>query len=275
MVFHNRHEPPSKGVLAVNTSVARVKRPVSYKLIWSCHPEGVDRSNHDLISTVAYNDNSVQCNNYSIWFPVAPQGYVALGCVVFPGCTEPPLSYALCILASLVSPCPMKDCITLSLTERYASCVVLFFPLVLCCFKFYKFSIFSFLHQLCSSSSNIAFWRVENSFGSFLPANPVMSSTARPYDLRHMSFGYSERSTKASKRAVVQDNFQQFDRSLQLERSSLLNSGRMFEAIASFRLIWWNQGTTCRKKLSIWRPVLQPGMVYLGDLAVNGYVILL
>lgn len=113
--LHNRNEPPSKGVLAVNTSIARVKRPVSYKLIWSSNPEGVDRSTHDLMSAVSNNDDNGQC---SIWFPVAPEGYVGVGCVVSPDCTEPPLSCVLCILASLVSPCAVKDCITLSLNEK-------------------------------------------------------------------------------------------------------------------------------------------------------------
>lgn len=117
---------------------------------------------------------------------------------------------------------------------------------------------------------------MENSFGSFLPADPmVLRPTARAYDLRHMVFGYVEHPTKVSQRAAVQDNVQHFDHSVPLERSALLASGRIFEAVASFILIWWNQGTTSRKKLSIWRPVLQPGMVFLGDIAVAGYVIIL
>lgn len=99
-----------------------------------------------------------------------------------------------------------------------------------------------------------------------------MSPTARSYDLRHMTFGYLERSIKTSKRAAVQGNLQHSGHTVQLERSEHLTSGRMFEAVASFRLIWWNQGMGSRKKLSIWRPVLQQGMVFLGDLAVQGYI---
>ncbi|ONK73416.1 uncharacterized protein A4U43_C04F31270 [Asparagus officinalis] len=232
------NEPPSKGVLAVNTSIVRVKRPVSYKLIWSCHYRS-DGSSDGSTSTVSNIDNIAQQNSYSIWFPVAPKGYVALGCVVSTDRTEPQLSSGLCILASLVSPCSMKDCVALSLTENH--------------------------------SSNIAFWRVENSFGSFVPADPTdMGPRAGAYDLHHIILGYSEHPTRASKKPS-QENRDHQEHSPQLERSGLVTSGRMFEAVASFRLIWWNQGATSGKKLSIWRPVLQHGMVYLGDLAVQGY----
>nr|GLL29975.1 uncharacterized protein LOC109152925 [Ipomoea trifida] len=47
---------------------------------------------------------------------------------------------------------------------------------------------------------------------------------------------------------------------LQQELSSSVNSGRRFEAVATFRLIWWNQGSGSRKRLSIWRPIVPQGM---------------
>lgn len=65
---------------------------------------------------------SVLCDgdeNFSIWFPVAPKGYVALGCVVSPGRAQPPLTSAFCISASLVSPCSLRDCITISTSHQY------------------------------------------------------------------------------------------------------------------------------------------------------------
>lgn len=114
---------------------------------------------------------------------------------------------------------------------------------------------------------------MENSFGSFLPADPKdMSLISKPCDLRHMIFGYSELSSRTTKSSVLQDNPINDDHTHRLERSELLTSGRLFQAVASFKLIWWNQGTTSRKKLSIWRPVVPHGMVYLGDLAVQGWI---
>jgi len=47
----------------------------------------------------------------SVWLPIPPEGYVALGCVVWKGQEEPPKSAALCVLSSFVSPCSMQDCI--------------------------------------------------------------------------------------------------------------------------------------------------------------------
>lgn len=123
-----------------------------------------------------------------------------------------------------------------------------------------------------SSLSSLAFWRVDNSIGSFLPADPAtLTMIGRAYELRHILVGFPEASStsKSSHNEAVTSDAQ----ALQSERASVVNSGRRFEAVASFRLIWWNQGSSSRKKLSIWRPIVPQGMVYFGDIAVEGYVI--
>lgn len=221
-------KPPTKGVLSVNTSLVRVKRPVSFKHVWSPSTNG----------EIHGEDDADMC---SIWFPEAPEGYVALGCVAFTENTPPPLSSTFCISASLVSPCSLRDCIFLS----------------------------SNYHSL----SRLVFWRVDNSLGTFLPAE---SSTyqwiGRAYDLRHTFFGLAEASSNVSK--VSDQQVQSSDiQAGQSERSSIIISGRCFEAVASFQLIWWNQGSSSssRKQLSIWRPILPQGMVYFGDIAIQGY----
>jgi vacuolar protein sorting-associated protein 13A/C len=56
----------------------------------------------------------------------------------------------------------------------------------------------------------------------------------------------------------------------QVERSAL-TSGRLFEAVASFKLVWSNDGMSAPKKLSIWRPMMPEGMIYFGDIALSGY----
>lgn len=93
------------------------------------------------------------------------------------------------------------------------------------------------------------------------------------YDLRHMIFGFSEAPEKSSNRFDVQDTSAQ-SHDVQSERLATVSSGRRYEAVASFQLIWWNQGSNSRKKLSIWRPVVPHGMVYFGDIAINGYMIM-
>ncbi|XP_052211647.1 uncharacterized protein LOC127814276 isoform X2 [Diospyros lotus] len=223
-------KPPTKGVLAMNTSLARVKRPVSFKLIWP------PIANVD-VSEFQGLPNSSIC---SIWFPEAPKGYIALGCVVSTGRTQPPLSSAFCILASLVSPCDLQDCITIS--------------------------------SSIARSSVLAFWRVDNSFGTFLPADPSnLSLIGRAYELHHIFFRFPQVSSNPSKSSESKAFSSGHAQALQSERPSAVNSEWRFEAVASFQLIWWNQGLNSRKKLSIWRPIVPHGMVYFGDIAVQGY----
>ncbi|KAK9984845.1 hypothetical protein SO802_034370 [Lithocarpus litseifolius] len=234
-------KPPTKGVLAVNTNFARVKRPTSFKLIWAPLSSG-DLSGHvvnsfDSLPNVVRGNGDSGC---SIWFPVAPEGYVALGCVVSLGITQPPLSSAFCILASLVCPCSLRDCIAISTTDTYLS--------------------------------SLSFWRIDNSLGTFLPADPAnFSLKPKAYDLRHMIFGLSEDFAKAPTSTDAQTSPSGHLHNQQSGRSIAASSGRRFEAVASFRLIWWNRGSDSRKKLSIWRPVVPQGMVYFGDIAVKGY----
>lgn len=111
---------------------------------------------------------------------------------------------------------------------------------------------------------------MDNSIGTFLPSNPSdMSLIGRPYELRHIIFGFAEANPKASKGPSIQASQSSQDSSNQ---STTAYSGRLCEAVASFRLVWWDQGSNSRKKLSIWRPIVPQGLVYLGDIAVQGYV---
>lgn len=122
----------------------------------------------------------------------------------------------------------------------------------------------------CRYQSSLAFWRVDNSVGTFLPADPnTFSIMGRAYDLRHIIFGFPEAPAKSSNSLDVQTSAHSHN--LQSERSETVNSGRRYEAVASFQLIWWNQGSNSRKRLSIWRPVVPQGMIYFGDIAVKGY----
>lgn len=228
-------KPPTKGVVAVNTSLIRVKRPESFKLVWPSSSMDGDFPYEGVING---EDSSSEDEVCSIWFPEAPKGYISLGCVVSPGRTQPPVSSAHCILASLVSICGLRDCVN--------------------------------IHN--SGNSSLVFWRVDNSVGTFLPADPTtMSLIGKAYELRSIVFGSPEISSQTLKSSDVPTIPSGHEHTIQSERSSTVNSGRRFEAVATFRLIWWNQGSGSRKKLSIWRPVVPEGMVYFGDIAVKGY----
>ncbi|KAM6557396.1 hypothetical protein CsatB_004415 [Cannabis sativa] len=215
-------KPPTKGVIVVNSNYTRVKRPVSFKLIWPPSESG----------------NSSYGDCCSIWFPEAPKGYVALGCVVSPGRAQPPLSSAFCISASLVCPCSLSDYIAINTVNL--------------------------------GLPSVAFWRVENSIGTFLPVDPTSHNLiGRACDLRHIMFGSLEASSKTSISMNAQSSP---SHTLQSERQAL-NSAQRFETVANFQWIWWNQGSNSRKELSLWRPIVPQGMVYFGDVAVKGYTI--
>lgn len=117
----------------------------------------------------------------------------------------------------------------------------------------------------------MAFWRVGNSAGSFLPADPTtLSFTGRAYELRLELLRVPDMSSKSLNSSYTQQYSNGHERTVSSERSLSLNSGRRFESVASFQLIWWNQGSSSRKKLSLWRPLVPHGMVYFGDIAVKG-----
>lgn len=114
---------------------------------------------------------------------------------------------------------------------------------------------------------------MDNSIGTFLPADPsTLNVIGRAYELRHILFGFPETSS-TSKSSYHEASPSEYAQDVQSERASVVHSGRRFEAVASFRLVWWNQGSSSRKKLSIWCPIVPSGMVYFGDIAVQGYVI--
>lgn len=122
-------KPPTKGVVAVNTGLIHVKRPKSFKLIWP--PSDVLPAEGLGITELAAEEGSGGETVCSIWFPEAPKGYVALGCVASLGRAQPPASSVFCISASLVSPCDMRDCIILGSFSWY---VEYFYVLFMVCF---------------------------------------------------------------------------------------------------------------------------------------------
>ncbi|XP_057872719.2 uncharacterized protein LOC131078906 isoform X2 [Cryptomeria japonica] len=242
-------EPPSKGVLALNTSNGKVRRPLRFELIWSSSKEyslvrqegsQVDIREINMCTDLDRPPDQMVC---SVWMPIPPQGFVALGCVVSTGREQPPLSSALCVSTTLVTPCPLKDCIFLDPSK------------------------------LDTERERPAFWRVDNSVGTFLP---TQSETGHgkllAYDFRFIIFGYNDEHLQTSiPKPVHGSNLPTNEEVMHLERSASISSGRRYESVAQFELVWWNRGSSLKKKVSIWRPQVPSGYVYLGDIATPGF----
>lgn len=242
-------EPPSKGVLALNTSFAKVKRPLHFELVWSSSDNYCsDREQIKMLESDIRETDVSQCSHDNadqsecrVWMPIPPEGYVALGCVVSRGREQPSLSSSLCVSAALVTPCPLKDCVFFS------------YP------------------QLNFESKMHAFWRVDNSVGSFLPRQSETGHIKwKAYDFRYVVFGYNQECANPSMQKPAHGS-NSIEEVMKLESPEPIVSSERYQNVAEFELVWWNRGNSAKRKVSIWRPILPPGCFYVGDIAVPGY----
>lgn len=242
-----RDELPSNGVIAVNMSMARVKRPVELILIWSS-----DEVNGPVDGSGSSEDDDDQ-SHCCVWLPVPPPGYVALGCVASTGKRPPPLNTCFCVLGHLVAPCSMKDCVIIAGVERQGDGGVIEAP---------KWS----------------FWRVDNSTGSFfLQGAAEDPQKHRPHELRHVLSNYESFPVQETKPVKTRPLSMRPQSPLHGAPSEErinplvgLSSGRFYENVARFNLVWWDKNSGSRRGVSVWRPVVPSGCVLLGDVAVEG-----
>lgn len=96
--------PPSQSVMAVSTAFERVKRPIAYELAWTSSSLRTGSSSEE-------ESGGSECSGCTVWLPVAPQGYVAVGCVAWRGPTPPPLSMGACVRMDLLTSSSFSDCI--------------------------------------------------------------------------------------------------------------------------------------------------------------------
>ncbi|CAI5954752.1 unnamed protein product, partial [Closterium sp. NIES-64] len=220
--------PPTRGVLAVSLAGGYVKKPVSFAKIWSSE-EGSDVS------------SSPEC---SVWEPIPPPGFVAVGCVAHPGPLPPSASAVYCIEASHVSPAALRGCITVQVNDGLQS------------FKL---------------------WRIENSLSTFsarqeqeaacafafdlryqLPANTPSNLSSLPIDLDGVATGTSA---------------QQVEDSMSFEVPSVAISSRQqegFQQAHFFKLAWESRRETSGTAISVWRPLCPEGFAFLGDVIHSG-----
>lgn len=135
-----RSVPPSQVVVAVSNTYGRVRKPIGFNLV------------HVLPGSLNLIDSSQSTveNECSIWIPVPPPGYIALGCVVNIGRQPPSNHVVYCLRSDLVTSATFSDCMhTLSPAPGYAITNLLLFGLSFsdCILTDWEYSCFDFLLQ--------------------------------------------------------------------------------------------------------------------------------
>ncbi|KAH8501006.1 hypothetical protein H0E87_016007 [Populus deltoides] len=236
----SRPIPPSQAVMAVSNAYGRVQKPVGFIFI-SLLPgiQGFGGESH----------SGFDCD-CSLWVPVAPPGYTALGCVAHVGCEPPPTHIVYCLRTDLVASSTYSECIFSSAPNP-------------------------------QSASGLSIWRLDNVIASFY----AHSSTEYPPrdsggDLNHLLLWNSIRNQSLS-RDAVSDLADEHDHGSQTSNNSANSSGwdiirsiskatNSYVSTPNFERIWWDKGSEIRRPVSIWRPIACPGYAILGDCITEG-----
>ncbi|XP_035834787.1 uncharacterized protein LOC110887015 isoform X3 [Helianthus annuus] len=235
----SRPIPPSQAVMAVSNSFGRVRRPLGFKLV-------------GLFSDIQQTEVKDMDCDCSLWIPISPPGYLALGCVAHIGNQPPPNHIVYCIRADLAT------------STAYSACM-------------FNASSNKTYH------SGFSIWRLDNLVGSF-HSNPSLSCPPQDicYDLNYLlllNSSWHRLSTRESRSDVTvdQENTHQ-QRSNQGITSTSSGSDALrsiskascYMSTPSFERIWWDKGSDIRRPVSVWRPIPRPGFKILGDCITEG-----
>ncbi|GAB4828173.1 hypothetical protein Ancab_035090 [Ancistrocladus abbreviatus] len=237
----SRPIPPSQAVMAVSNTYSRVRKPLGFKLIGSL--SAVQGLNGKGGST-----DACEC---SLWLPIAPPGYRALGCVANLGTQPPSVHIAYCIRDDLVT------------STTYSEC------------------IFNVPSNPCTELG-FSIWRLDNVLGSFY-AHPSANCPAKDicYDLSHCLVWNTAGRHHSPKRSAVDSTYDHEHKVDQGSNQPTGTSGwdilRSYSRASScyistpnFERIWWDKGGELRRPISIWRPIPRPGYAILGDCITEG-----
>ncbi|XP_073302377.1 uncharacterized protein [Primulina huaijiensis] len=238
----SRPNPPSQSVFSVSNTYGRVRKPLGFKLIgfFSCiggRENKGDSSNID--------------SDCSLWLPIAPPGYLALGCVAHIGSQPPPNHIVHCLRSDLVT------------SAMYLECIL-------------------------NTSSNLSFeygfsiWRLDNCIGSFY-AQPSVDYPSKEccFDLNHILLLNSSQRQSLSSQSVLGMSTELKNECPETSNESATSSGwdvlrsiskatSCCMSIPSFERIWWDRGGDLRRSFSIWRPIPRSGYAVLGDCITDG-----
>ncbi|XP_073012998.1 uncharacterized protein [Typha latifolia] len=235
----SRPIPPSHVVVAVSNAYGRVRKPVGFKLIalFSKFQEfsGQTQSSND--------------NDCSIWMPIPPPGYSALGCVAHVGNQPPPNHIVYCLRSDLVTSTMVSDCVY-------------------------------YLSSNLGNFTGFSIWHVDNVVGSFYAHNsiecPLEGEVFNLHQIllrnpRHLSYS-NDLATDASVEKV-QSSHQvgTFNSTSGWDVvRSLSRTSSYYMSTPHFERIWLDKGCESRRPLSVWRPLARPGFAILGDCITEG-----
>ncbi|GAB2216278.1 hypothetical protein Droror1_Dr00024048 [Drosera rotundifolia] len=238
----SRPIPPSQAIMAVSNTYGRVRKPVSYRHIGFLSAiRGVEGDEET-------RDTDAEC---SLWLPVAPTGYVTLGCVVNVGNHPPSTHVAYCIRADLVT------------STMYSECI---------------YSVTSTM----SKTSGFSIWRLDNVLGSFI-AHSYADCPPKDicYDLNHCLVWNTHLYRPSVKRSKATTSLYTDSKTQEASNQTLSSSGwdiirsyskanNCFISTPNFERIWWDKGGDLRRPISLWRPIPRPGYAVLGDCIAEG-----
>jgi len=235
----SRSVPPSQVVVAISNTYGRVRKPLGFRLIH------VLPGSLDLIDSC----QSTEENECSIWIPVPPPGYLALGCVVNIGRLPPSNHVVYCLRSDLATSATFSDCIhTLSPAAGIIS----------------EFSI----------------WRVDNVIASFCAHNSIEQPTkTEALNLHHVLL--RNPNCYIVKDLSADSSIQNDQSSDQLNHRKSLSGWDVLRTLSRpsnycmstphFERIWWDKGNDTKKPFSIWRPLPRFGFASVGDCITEGF----
>lgn len=234
--------PPSQAVMAIRNIYHRAKKPLSFDLVYVLH----NLKSSILSETTTKRDMDKGC---FIWKPVAPPGYVAVGCIAKIGPTPPPLSAVYCVRSDLVTSASINDC-------------VLYAP------------------SHSDVEKGFSIWRIENVAGSFF-AHQSIEPPARSeiYDLRDIGYDGSSDGGRSAFESMQPKNKLKGGPSSLEQRQSMsgpenfgitAKSGRLIATTAQLERMWWDKGSDSHRIITIWRPIPPLGYAIVGDHITEG-----
>ncbi|ONK67151.1 uncharacterized protein A4U43_C06F16540 [Asparagus officinalis] len=237
----SRPIPPSQAVIAVSNTYGRVRKPTGFKLIGSF-------SKLQGMAEECFLNNNTDC---SIWMPIPPPGYLALGCVTHVGNQPPPNHIVYCLRSDLATSATFSDC-------------MLYVP------------------PDIRVGSGFGIWHIDNVFASFFALTSIdYPPKVKGFGLHQILLRDSNQHLSSSKRPTSNtSNVNDLRGQQEASHSSgssgwdivrtLSKSGSCYMSTPHFERVWWDRGCDVRKPISIWRPVRRPGFAPLADCITEG-----